>query len=63
MFMKKITMTSGGKCPYLSPAANLVLMETDESLLQGSVFLPDLTEEDMSWGIPVFHDEANINSL
>lgn len=41
------------KNPYISPSSEVELLCLEETLLQASITLPNIGEEDMDWGDPM----------
>lgn len=47
--MVKHEQSIGGKLNYLSPQSDVVIIQAGESLLSGSMSIPDLGEVDLDW--------------
>lgn len=59
--MEKQSITKAGKSPYQTPSQRVISFGTAGSVLQTSVGLPPMNEEDLGWGDPLLNN--NFGSL
>jgi len=57
----KHAQTKGGKLKYLSPSADVVIIQTGESLLAASMTIPDIGEIDLGWGSSTLEPSSGLD--